>query len=94
MNWYERMNNAINYIEENLTGQIDFDVISKITYHSAVNFQRTFSIVTDIMVNEYIRRRRRTLAAFEMQNGKSQADIRNPLPLLAHKHITTLRFVS
>ena len=70
MNWYERMNNAINYIEENLTGQVNFDVISKITCQSAVNFQRTFSIVTDITVNEYIRRRRMTLAAFEMQNSK------------------------
>lgn len=70
MNWYERMNKAINYIEENLSDQIDFDIISKIMCQSAVNFQRTFSIVTDITVNEYIRRRRMTLAAFEMQNSK------------------------
>ena len=69
MNWYERMNKAINYIEENLGGRIDFDEIAKITCQSAVNFQRTFSIVTDITVNEYIRRRRMTLAAFEMQNS-------------------------
>ena len=70
MNWYERMNKAIDYIEVNLAGQIDFDRISKIMCQSAVNFQRTFSIVTDITVNEYIRRRRMTLAAFEMQNSK------------------------
>lgn len=70
MNWYERMNKAIDYIEVNLGGQIDFDRISKIMCQSAVNFQRTFSIVTDITVNEYIRRRRMTLAAFEMQNSK------------------------
>lgn len=70
VNWYERMNKAIDYIEVNLAGQIDFDRISKIMCQSAVNFQRTFSIVTDITVNEYIRRRRMTLAAFEMQNSK------------------------
>jgi AraC family transcriptional regulator len=69
VSWYERMNKAIDYIEANLSGQIDFDVISKIMCQSAVNFQRTFSIVTDITVNEYIRRRRMTLAAFEMQNS-------------------------
>ena len=70
MSWYERMNEAIDYIEENLDGQIDFERISKIMCQSVVNFQRTFSIVTDITVNEYIRRRRMTLAAFEMQNSK------------------------
>lgn len=69
MNWYERMNKAIDYIEDNLGAQIDFDEISKIMCQSAVNFQRTFSIVTDITVNEYIRRRRMTLAAFELQNS-------------------------
>lgn len=70
MNWYERMNKAIDYIEENLCGQIDYDKIAKIMCQSTVNFQRMFSIVTDITVNEYIRRRRMTLAAFEMQNSK------------------------
>ena len=65
MNWYERMNKAVDYIEENLYGDIDFDKISKIVCQSTVNFQRTFSIVTDISVFEYIRRRKMTLAAFD-----------------------------
>lgn len=68
MNWYERLNKAIDYIEENLCEDIDFGVVSKIMCQSAVNFQRTFSIVTDVSIFEYIRRRRMTLAAFEMQN--------------------------
>ena len=69
MIWYERMNNAIDYIEENLCAEIDFDVIAKIACQSPVSFQRTFSIVTDISVFEYIRRRRMTLAAFDLQNS-------------------------
>lgn len=69
MNWYERMNKAIDYIENNLTGAIDFDKISKITCQSVSNFQRVFSIITDMPVSEYIRRRRLTLAAFELQNS-------------------------
>jgi len=69
MNWYERMNLAVDYIEENLCGDIDFDKISKIVCQPAVGFQRTFSIVTDISVFEYIRRRKMTLAAFDLQNG-------------------------
>lgn len=72
MNWYERMNSAINYIEDNLCGDIDLAAISSIACQSAVNFQRTFSIITDISMYEYIRRRRLTLAAFDMQNSKEK----------------------
>lgn len=69
MNWYERMNNAMDYIESNINGKIDFEEISKITCQSVSNFQRVFSIVTDIPVSEYIRRRKLTMAAFELQNS-------------------------
>jgi len=72
MNWYERMNKAIDYIEENLCGDIIFDEIAKIVCQSSVNFQRTFSIVTDISVFEYIRRRKMTLAAFDLQNSNEK----------------------
>lgn len=68
MNWHERLNTSIDYIEDNLCADIDFGIVSKIMCQSVVNFQRTFSIVTDISIFEYIRRRRMTLAAFEMQN--------------------------
>jgi AraC family transcriptional regulator len=72
MKWYEQMNKAVEYIESNLCGEIDFAEISKIIGQSPVNFQRTFSIVTGISVFEYIRRRKMTLAAFEMQNTDSK----------------------
>jgi len=72
MTWYERMNKAIDYIEDNLCGDIDFTEIAKIMCQSPVNFQRTFSIVTDISVFEYIRRRKLTLAAFDMQNSNDK----------------------
>ena len=72
MTWYERMNKAMDYIEANLCGDIDFNLISKIVCQSTVNFQRTFSIVTDISVFEYIRRRKMTLAAFDLQNGNDK----------------------
>ena len=72
MNWYERMNIAIDYIEDHLTGDIDFEKISPIVCQSIAGFQRTFSIVTDISVFEYIRRRRITLAAFELQEKKAK----------------------
>jgi len=72
MSWYERMNTAIDYIEANICSGIDFDEVAKIIGQSSVNFQRAFSIVTDISVFEYIRRRRMTLAAFDMQNTEDK----------------------
>ena len=68
MTWHNRMNVAIDHIEGNLCDSINFDEIAKIVGQSSVNFQRTFSIVTDISVFEYVRRRRLTFAAFDMQN--------------------------
>lgn len=70
--WHERLNKAIDYIEENLNGSIDFDVVAKIMCQSIINFQRTFSIITDFSIHDYIRRRRLTLAAFELQNSKEK----------------------
>ncbi|MDR2931480.1 MAG: AraC family transcriptional regulator [Oscillospiraceae bacterium] len=72
MSWYERMNRAMDYIESRLSGNMEFVEIARIMGQSAVNFQRTFSIVTGMSVFEYIRRRRMTLAAFDLQNGASK----------------------
>jgi AraC family transcriptional regulator len=63
------MNKAIGYIEEHLCDVIDFDIAAKIVCQSSVSFLRTFAIVTDISIYEYIRRRKMTLAAFDMQNS-------------------------
>ena len=69
MSWHERMNRAVDYIENNLCNDIDLETIAKITYQSATSFQRTFSIVTEMSVSEYIRRRRMSLAALDLQNN-------------------------
>ena len=69
MDWLERMNSAINYMEENLTREIDLDVLAQKACCSTYHFQRMFSFITDIPLAEYIRRRRLTLAAFELQNS-------------------------
>ena len=61
--------NAINYIDENLTGKIDFEVVAKKARCSVYHFQRMFSFLVSLSLSEYIRRRRMTLAAFELQNS-------------------------
>lgn len=72
MSWHERMNQAIAFIEDHLLENVDFDRVSSIVGQSAINFQRTFSIITNISVYEYIRRRRMTMATFELQNSRSK----------------------
>lgn len=69
MNWYERINEAFDYIEEHLDSSIDLDRIANIMCQSTVSFQRTFSIFMNISIYEYIRRRRMTLAAIELQKN-------------------------
>lgn len=69
MEWLERMNASMDYIEENLDNEIDINQAAKIAYCSVYHFQRMFSFITGVSLAEYIRRRRLTLAAFELQKS-------------------------
>ena len=60
------MNNALAYIEEHLTEEIDYSEVSKIAYCSEYHFKRMFSFLAGISLSEYIRRRRLTLAALDL----------------------------
>ncbi len=70
--WVESLQKAIEYIEEHLLEPISIESIAKQANVSAFHFQRTFSILTDITVGEYIRRRRLSLAAQELYNTSSK----------------------
>lgn len=67
MDWLERMNRAMDYIEAHLADDISYDDIARIACCSTYHFQRMFPFITGITLSEYIRRRRLTLAAFELQ---------------------------
>ena len=69
MDWVKQLNEAINYIEENLSGEISYDAISKIARCSIYNFQRMFSYIADKPLSEYIRNRKLTMAAFDILNS-------------------------
>ena len=69
MDWLNRMNNAIDYIESNLADSISYDKAAQIAYCSTYHFQRMFSSIADVPLSEYIRRRRLTLAAFDLQTS-------------------------
>ncbi len=69
MYWLDRMNAALDYIEENLGGYIDLKLVANKACCSEFHFTRMFSFITSIPLNEYIRRRRLTLAGFELLNS-------------------------
>ena len=69
MDFILRMNSAIDYIEANLADDISYGNAAQIACCSTYHFQRMFSFIAGVPLSEYIRRRRLTLAAFELQSG-------------------------
>lgn len=69
MDWLANLNRALHYIEENLEEDIDLKEAAKRAHCSDYHFSRMFSYLAGISLSEYIRRRRLTLAAFELQAG-------------------------
>lgn len=72
MDWLDRMNESMAYLEAHLTDDFDLDRAAQIACCSTFHFQRMFSYIADIPLSEYIRRRRMTLAAFDLQNGNGK----------------------
>ncbi|BCK01134.1 AraC family transcriptional regulator [Anaerocolumna chitinilytica] len=72
MDTLENMKKAIDYIESNLDGEIEYERIAKIALCSQYHFQRMFGFLIGVPLSEYIRRRRLTLAAFDLQNGNEK----------------------
>lgn len=66
MVWLEKMNSALSYIEDNLTGEIRLEEAAKRACCSSFNFQRMFSFMSDVPLAEYVRRRRLSSAAMEL----------------------------
>ena len=67
MEWIDRLNDTINYIEEHLTDEIDYEQLGRIACCSSYHFQRMFAYMAGIPLSEYIRRRRMSLAAVDLQ---------------------------
>ncbi|MCI8513789.1 MAG: AraC family transcriptional regulator [Lachnospiraceae bacterium] len=70
MEWAERLNDAIGYIEEHLTEEMDYERLGQIACCSSYHFQRMFTYMAGIPLSEYIRRRKMSLAAVDLQ-GKN-----------------------
>ncbi|MDE6944103.1 MAG: AraC family transcriptional regulator [Lachnospiraceae bacterium] len=67
--WIEGFQESIDFIEKNLTEELDIEDIAAKAAVSPFYYQRIFGALCGVTVGEYIRARRMTLAAQEL-NGK------------------------
>ena len=67
MTMLERMNTTMDYIEAHLLEELHMPMIAKVAGTSENEIQKTFYALTGISIVEYVRRRRLTLAGFELQ---------------------------
>lgn len=72
MDWIENLNNAIKYIEEHISEDVDYTQAAKAACCSTYHFQRMFAYMAGVPLSEYIRRRRMSLAAVDLQGGDAK----------------------
>ena len=66
------MNQSIEYIEEHITEELDYEKIAEVAGCPSYYFQQMFLYLTDMTLREYIRRRRLSLAAVDLQKDSGR----------------------
>lgn len=72
MDLLRAMNNAIAYVEDNLEDEVDFAQVARLAHCSEHHFRKMFYYLAGITLVEYIRRRRLTLAGFELLTDQAK----------------------
>ena len=75
MEWVNGLNQTIAYIEEHLTDEIDYEALAKLACCSAYHYQRMFAYMAGVPLSEYIRRRKMSRAAVDLQSGEKVIDV-------------------
>lgn len=65
---FDYLNKMIEYIENNLDSEIDYNKLSKIANTNLFILERIFMFLTDMTINEYIKKRRLSKAFEEIRN--------------------------
>jgi AraC family transcriptional regulator len=73
--WIERLNDCVAYLEDNLDGDVDWDVLCDKACLSRLYFSRLFEAATGTGVSEYMRRRKMTLAVKDLLSGRKVIDV-------------------
>ena len=66
-NMADKLNLVVDYIENHLTEEIDQEKIARIAGCSYFDVGRIFSLIAGVGISDYIRKRRMTLAGFELK---------------------------
>lgn len=69
MEWLNQINGVIEYLETNLEQKVDYGQAAKIACCSEYHLTRMFTSIAGVSMSEYVRRRRLTKAAYEIQNS-------------------------
>lgn len=72
MDWIQGIQRAIDYMEENITEELDLCEAAKRAYSSPFHFQRVFGILCGYSAGDYIRMRRLSLAGEELSKGDAK----------------------
>lgn len=76
MDWIMGIQRALNYTEEHLTGEVDYEAAAKEACSSVFHFQRMFTMLCGFTLGDYIRMRRLALAAEDLiRTGDRVIDI-------------------
>lgn len=70
MDWTTGIQQALDYLEEHITEDVDYAMLARLACSSTYHFQRVFSLLCGHTLGEYIRLRRLTLAGRELAAGK------------------------
>ena len=54
MDWITRLQRALDYTEEHLTEEIDYEAVARQAYSSAFHFQRVFGMLCGFSLGDYI----------------------------------------
>lgn len=69
MDLLTQLNRAIDYIEEHICDDLALSDVSKVTTTSAYHFGRSFCYIAEMPLSEYIRKRKLSLAAMDLQSS-------------------------
>lgn len=72
MDWITGIQNAVNYIEDHITEELDYETVARESFSSPFHFQRVFSILCGYTLGEYIRNRRLSLAGAQLAAGREK----------------------
>ena len=72
MNWIQGIQRAIDYVEANITEELDYEAVAGQAYSSLFHFQRVFGILCGLTLGDYIRMRRLSLAGEELSRGNAK----------------------